>query len=337
MNLADFDYPLPKELIAQQPLEKRDASRLLVAHRDKGTLEDRVFSGLADLLERGDVLVLNNTKVLKARVLGKKQGTGGKVDVLFIGEEPAGGQRCLIQPLLKDRQVVEFPGGAEGAYLGRNKEGLALLEMRGVPDMREWLEKTGTIPLPPYIKREPEASDELVYQTVYARQAGAVAAPTAGLHFTQQLLEKIRQMGVEILYVTLHVGIGTFRPVEDLENHRMHSESFELTQDVAQKVNEAKAKKKKIWAVGTTTLRVLETCVQKKRVVAGKGETDLYIKELFPFEIVDHLVTNFHLPKTTLLLLVSAFMGEAFRKRAYDHAIAGKYRFYSYGDAMVIL
>ena len=193
------------------------------------------------------------------------------------------------------------------------------------------------MPLPPYIKREPDQQDEGTYQTVYAAKEGAVAAPTAGLHFTEELLEKIRQKGVEVLTVTLHVGYGTFKPVEDLEDHRMHSERFELTQDTAEKINRAKSDKKRIWAVGTTTLRVLETCVQKKRLVAGTGETDLYIRTPFPFEVVDRLVTNFHLPKTTLLLLVSAFMGEALRKKAYEHAITERYRFYSYGDAMVIL
>jgi S-adenosylmethionine:tRNA ribosyltransferase-isomerase len=353
MNLADFDYPLPKELIAQQPLEKRDASRLLVARRNVGAthgspLHDRIFSDIVEYLDPGDVLVLNDTKVFKARVLGKKKGTGGKVDVLFLGVgarliAPVHDEnlwRCLIQPPLKEGQIIEFRDGIEAAYIGRDKDGTALMEFVGATHgspLHELLEKHGTMPLPPYIKREPGSSDEIAYQTIYARQPGAVAAPTAGLHFTQELLEKIRHKGVEILYVTLHVGYGTFKPVEDLENHRMHSESFELTQDTAEKINRAKSDQRKVWAVGTTTLRVLETCVQKKRLVAGKGETDLYIKAPFPFEAVDRLVTNFHLPKTTLLLLVSAFMGEALRKKAYEHAIAERYRFYSYGDAMVIL
>ncbi len=348
MNLSDLDYPLPKELIAQKPLEKRDAARLLIVRRDGGRLEDRTFSDLAELFDAGDILVLNNTKVFKARVLGKKKGTGGKVDVLFLDTEPLDGRyRCLIQPALKEGQIIEFPENIEAIYAGRDKNGTALLEFIGarrppagragdVPP-HDFLEKHGTTPLPPYIKRNPEISDEFAYQTVFARRVGAVAAPTAGLHFTEELLEKIRQNGVEILYVTLHVGYGTFKPVEDLENHRMHSESFELTQEVAEKINRAKNAKQKIWAVGTTTLRVLETCVQKKRLIAGKGETDLYIKDPFPFEAVDRLVTNFHLPKTTLLLLVSAFMGEALRKKAYEHALAEKYRFYSYGDAMVIV
>lgn len=354
MNLSDLDYPLPKELIAQKPLEKRDASRLLVVDRDavgatdRSPLHDRIFSDIVEYFDPGDVLVLNNTRVFKARVLGKKKGTGGKVDVLFLDVEPVDGRhRCLIQPALKEGLIIEFPDGVEATYIGRDKDGTALLEFvetrrppagrTGAVPLHDFLQKYGTMPLPPYIKREPEASDELVYQTVYAAKDGAVAAPTAGLHFTEGLLEKIRHKGVQVLTVALHVGYGTFKPVEDLENHKMHSESFELTEDVAEKIDRAKSDKKKIWAVGTTTLRVLETCVQKKRLVAGKGETDLYIREPFPFEIVDRLVTNFHLPKTTLLLLVSAFMGEPLRKKAYEHAIAERYRFYSYGDAMVIL
>ena len=337
MNLSDLDYPLPKELIAQKPLATRDASRLLVVDCSKKSLEDRIFTDILDYLSAGDVLVLNNTKVAKARVLGKKKGTGGKVDALFLGEQnTAGHWRCLLQPVLKEGQEVEFPGGVTAVYTGRDKDGMALLEL-SAPDIRDWLEAQGTVPLPPYIKREPGKEDESAYQTVYADREGAVASPTAGLHFTKELLEKIRKKGVEVVFVTLHVGYGTFRPVEDLESHRMHSERFELTAETADKINLAKAEKRKVWAVGTTTLRVLETCVIKKKLVPGKGETDLYIKEPFHFEAVDHLVTNFHLPKTTLLLLVSAFMGESLRKKTYEHAVENKYRFYSYGDATLIL
>jgi S-adenosylmethionine:tRNA ribosyltransferase-isomerase len=338
MNLSDLDYPLPKELIAQRPLDKRDASRLLIADRKKGTLEDRVFTDILSCFRPGDVLVLNDTKVFKARVLGKKKGTGGKVDALFLGDRNAqGAWRCLLQPALKEGQAVEFPGGVEGVYAGRDKDGMALLTLTEHPDTQRWLEENGSVPLPPYIKREPGKEDERTYQTVYAAKEGAVASPTAGLHFTNDLLDKIRARGVETLTVTLHVGYGTFRPVEDLENHRMHAERFELTAASADRINLAKSEKRAIWAVGTTTLRVLETCVVKKKLVPGSGQTDLYIREPFHFEAVDHLLTNFHLPKTTLLVLVSAFMGEGFRKKAYEHAVAEKYRFYSYGDAMLIL
>ncbi len=337
MKLSDLDYSLPKELIAQRPLDERDASRLLVVHRKENRLEDRVFTDILSYFKKGDVLVLNDTKVFKARILGKKKITGGKVDALFLGNQDAGGRwRCLIQPALKEGQVVEFPAGVEGVYAGRDKEGMALLEL-SFPEVRQWLEAQGTVPLPPYIKREPGKEDENTYQTVYAKNEGAVASPTAGLHFTQELLSRIREMGVEVLFVTLHVGYGTFRSVEDFENHRMHSERFELTPETAERINLAKKEKRGVWAVGTTTLRVLETCVVKKKLVPGSGETDLYIRDPFPFEIVDHLITNFHLPKTTLLLLVSAFMGESLRKNVYEHAIGKKYRFYSYGDATLIL
>ncbi|MBI4433074.1 MAG: tRNA preQ1(34) S-adenosylmethionine ribosyltransferase-isomerase QueA, partial [Candidatus Omnitrophica bacterium] len=329
-----FDYPLPKELIAQAPLAQRDASRLLVADRKTKALSDRVFSDILNLLPAGDILVLNNTKVFPARLLGRKKGTGGKVDLLLLGSKEDLVWRCLAQPSsMKEGQEVEFDNGRVGAvYLKRDQDGTPLFRFEGVSDVRALAEKIGQTPLPPYIKREPAEEDKTVYQTVYALKEGAVAAPTAGLHFTRQLLEKIRDKGIEILNVTLHVGYGTFKPVEDPETHQMHSEAFELTPEVTEKINRAKAAQKGIWAVGTTTLRVLETCVQKRKLIPGKGQTNLFIQAPFPFEIVDRLITNFHLPKTTLLLLVSALMGDEFTKKAYEHAIAERYRFYSYGD-----
>lgn len=340
MNLSDFDYPLPKELIAQRPLEKRDASRLLVADRKSGELIDRHFSDIKDYLQAGDALVLNDTRVYPARLLGKKKKTEGKVDILLLTPSLKYPERnvwrCLVQPTPKEGQLYEFAGAA-AAFLERDTDGIPLIEFEKDLDVRDFAQKNGTMPLPPYIKREAGEEDKEVYQTVYAQREGAVAAPTAGLHFTKELLGDIQKKGVLAAYLTLHVGYGTFRPVEDLENHRMHSESFELSAEVARQINETKAAGKRIWAVGTTSLRVLETCVQKKKLIAGYGQTDLFIKEPFEFEIADGLVTNFHLPKTTLLLLVSAFMGEKLRKKAYDHAIKEKYRFYSYGDAMLIL
>lgn len=340
MKLSDFDYLLPKELIAQRPLEKRDTSRLLVAERKIGCLSDKKFSDLTELIPVGDLLVINDTKVFPARMLGKKKGTGGKVDVLLLGPAEENAWRCLIQPSLKEGQEIVFNQAdisATAIFLKRGTDGIPVLRFEGTLDARVLAEKIGTMPLPPYIKRGAEVSDLEQYQTVFAQKEGAVAAPTAGLHFTRELLEKLKQKGVEILTVTLHVGYGSFKPVEDLENHKMHSEEFELTAEVAEKINCAKFEKRKIWAVGTTTLRVLETCVQKKRIIPGRGQTNLFIKEPFLFEAVDHLITNFHLPKTTLLLLVSAFMGENLRKKAYEHAITERYRFYSYGDAMLIL
>ena len=304
------------------------------------TLKNKRFLEIVHFIPAGDVLVLNDTKVFKARILGKKKKTGGKVDVLLIS--PAFNQnseniwRVLVQPALKEGQGVVFQDGVEAVFSGRDSEGMALVKFCGVSDVRSWVRKAGTMPLPPYIKREAQTADEHAYQTVYAKNEGAVAAPTAGLHFTEELLHRLALKGVEICHVTLHVGYGTFKLVEDLENHKMHAETFELDAKTAEKINKAKAEKRKIWAVGTTTLRVLESCVQKRKLIPGEGETDLFITPPFEFEIVDCLVTNFHLPKTTLLMLVSAFMGEKLRKKAYEHAIAEKYRFYSYGDAMLI-
>lgn len=343
--LDAYDYPLPKELIAQKPLEKRDTSRLLVADRKDRSLRDSVFSELAAVIPAGDVLVLNNTKVFPARLLGKKETTGGKVDVLLLEPYVGNGHarslqgpvwRCLIQPSPKEGHRYVFEN-TRAAFIGRDNDQVALVEFEGSCDVRALAEKIGTMPLPPYVKREADASDRSAYQTVFAEREGAVAAPTAGLHFTPELLGALKAKGVEIAYVTLHVGYGTFKPVEDLENHRMHSERFELTPETAARLNLAKKEKRGIWAVGTTSLRVLETCVRKKTLVPGKSETDLFITPPFTFEAVDHLITNFHLPKTTLLLLVSAFMGQSFRQEAYAHALAEKYRFYSYGDAMLII
>ncbi len=337
MRPDELDYPLPKDLIAQRPLAERDTSRLLVARRSGGEIEDRSFADLAGIIPSGDVLVLNDTRVFPARLLGRKKGTGGKVDLLLLGEESPGLWRCLAQPALREGQRVELEAGVEAEYRGRGRDDVPRFIFEGTGDVREWASRHGHVPLPPYIKREDDPADRADYQTVFAENEGAVAAPTAGLHFTERLLECLRANGVAIEKVTLHVGYGTFRPVEDLEGHRMHAEAFELKPDVAERLNAARAAGKGLWAVGTTVCRVLETCVQKKRLVAGKGETDLYIRAPFRFEAVDHLITNFHLPKTSLLVLVSAFMGEALRKKSYDHAIAEKYRFYSFGDAMAIV
>jgi len=302
-------------------------------------LADRHFFDIIDYLLPRDVLVLNDTRVFPARLLGRKKITGGKVDILLLSPtEEAMVWRCLVQPSPKAGQLWEFPGtSAAAVFEKRDTDGVARIRFEGVEDVRKLAEQIGAMPLPPYIKREAQAKDADSYQTVFAEKEGAVAAPTAGLHFTRELLDKLRQKGVQIETVTLHVGYGTFKPVEDLENHHMHSERFELTSETAEHINKAKSEKRGVWAVGTTTLRVLETCVQKKQLIPGKGETDLYIKAPFPFEIADHLITNFHLPKTTLLLLVSAVMGEDFRQKAYAHAVLERYRFYSYGDAMLII
>ena len=353
MRIEDFDYPLPPELIAQTPLSKRDRSKLLVVARAGNTLQDKTFSDILSFLGPQDVLVLNDTKVLPARILAHKKGTMGKVELLLLEELDAIGcelarsllekhsfegvvWRCLIQPVLNEGQQIVV-GELEAVYLGRAVDGIALLGFPKGTDVMKLAYRIGQMPLPPYIKRSPQAADEDQYQTVYAAHPGAVAAPTAGLHFTPELLKAIAAQGTQILTVTLHVGYGTFKPVHDTENHAMHKESFELSPETADAINKAKSAGKKIWAVGTTTLRTLETCVQNRRLIPGKGQTDLFIKPPFEFEAVDRLITNFHLPRTTLLLLVSAFIGEELRQKAYAHAVAQRYRFYSYGDAMVIL
>ncbi len=342
MKLEDLDYPLPKELIAQTALEKRDDCRLLLVDKGRSALDDSHFASIVDHIPEGDVLVLNDTKVIPAALAGKKKITGGKVELLLLSPAPAASQepgrqtwRCLLQPVIKEGQEIVLASGTEARFVTRGPDGIPLVEFHH-HDVLKLAHEIGRMPLPPYIKRAADDKDSAAYQTVFAKNEGAVASPTAGLHFTEELLAGLRKKGVEIRALTLHVGYGTFKPVEDLEGHKMHAEVFELPVETAETVNRAKADGRKVWAVGTTVLRVLETCVKKKKLVPGKGETDLYIKPPFEFEVVDRLITNFHLPKTTLLLLVSAFMGEALRKKAYEHAIAEKYRFYSYGDAMLI-
>lgn len=359
MPLTDFDYELPKELIADRPPKTRGQSRLLVVDRKSGSINDLYFSDLARYINEGDALVLNDTKVYKARLLGKKIPTGGKVDFLLIeerqeipsdlfGDHWSAAEaddirqmkcwRILCQPTLKPGQrVLLCDGKTEALYLGKDREGISWAAFGPGVSVRTLIEEIGEVPLPPYIKRPSDKEDETRYQTIYAKEEGAVAAPTAGLHFTDEILNQIRERKANVEFVTLHVGYGTFKPVEDLENHRMHAESFSLEGPVALRLNQVKAQGHKVWAVGTTTLRVLETCVQDKLIVAGRGETDLYIREPFVFEAVDHLITNFHLPRTTLLLLVTAFMGRELWKKAYEHAIKERYHFYSYGDAMLIL
>ena len=358
MNLLFFEYELPKELVAQEPALRRDASQLLVVDRATGVVADQKFSDILEYIPSGDVLVLNDTKVFPARILGKKKKTEGKVDILLLSpyqkplmqldESMSAGEveewkakmlwKCLVQPALKEGQEISFAGEtAEAVFLKRDLDGIPILEFKNIADPRELARRIGHMPLPPYIKREDAAPDMERYQTVYAKNEGAVAAPTAGLHFTQDLLANLRQKGIEIVTLTLHVGYGTFKPVENIETHHMHSEYFELSEDAANKINQARSAQRKVWAVGTTAVRVLETCVQDKKVIAGKGETDIFIREPFEFEVVDRLITNFHLPKTTLLLLVGAFMGQNLLRKTYEHAIKKQYRFYSYGDAMLIL
>ena len=345
-------YDLPKELIAQQPAEPRDAARLLVLNRRAGGISHRIFRDLPDILQAGDCLVLNDTKVLPARIYGKKAVTGGQVELLLLGENKSTGYkgpgtrnnercvvyRCLGQPAknLKPGTRLQFNGGSLQAEVlsWENGERLVRFEGRGA---EETIRRIGQMPLPPYIDRPVQPEDAGWYQTVYAREAGAVAAPTAGLHFTPELLEKIRQMGVRVAFVTLHVGWGTFKPVgeKELAEGKLHPEKYVIPEETIQAIRQTKENKGRVIAVGTTVIRTLETALGD---AAGRaGTTELFIRPGFKFQVVDGMITNFHLPGTSLLLLVSAFAGEERIQAAYREAVRQKYRFYSYGDAMVIL
>ncbi|HOQ05770.1 MAG TPA: tRNA preQ1(34) S-adenosylmethionine ribosyltransferase-isomerase QueA [Anaerohalosphaeraceae bacterium] len=344
-----FDYELPEELIAQKPSERRPHSRLLVLHRIDGRLEDRLFADLTEYLRPGDCLVLNDTKVLPARFFCRK-ATGGLLEGLFL-EETADG--CW-KVLLKNARKIKT--GARLTFLdrrGRLWQDFEVLEKLSEgqwvirPALRAGaeavLETIGTAPLPPYIKRPalPEHPEEDLarYQTVFARRPGAVAAPTAGLHFDKALLDRLEGMGIRTAYLTLHVGLGTFRPVqtETLEAHTMHSERYEISPQAAEIINTAAKTGGRIIAVGTTSVRTLETVAENRQVRAASGRTDLFITPGYSFKIVDAMITNFHLPRSTLLALVAAFAGLEKIKAAYRHAVQERYRFYSYGDAMLIL
>jgi len=347
MKLSDFYYNLPKELIAQYPAQKRDESRLLVLRKDTGTIEHRIFKEIVEYLNPGDLLVLNNTKVLPARLMGRKE-TGGKVEALVLGighRAESIEQRDEYEVLLKPTRgcragtKIIFGDGELKAEVVRIENGRRFLQFDCNGDLGKMLDKIGEMPLPPYIRRGTVDSDTERYQTVYASKNGAVAAPTAGLHFTKKLLSDVSKKRVDVEYVTLHVGYGTFRPVisEDIEEHKMEKEYFEIDKTVADKL---KNRKGKLIAVGTTTCRVLETVFREPSL---SGWTDLFIYPGYRFKAVDGLLTNFHLPKTTLLMLVAAFCGRGQAClsptlfKAYEEAIKEKYRFYSYGDAMLII
>ncbi len=344
-----FDYDLPGESIAQHPAQRRDRSRLLVLHRQSGRIEHRVFHHVVEYLEPGDVLAVNDTRVVKARLYGTR-GTGGWVELLLIRPsreqgEPVWEAMIRCRGKLRDGESVALGDGLSATILGREGDGASLVELHFEGDLDDLLARTGRAPLPPYIKRPREddryaAEDAERYQTVYAEKPGAVAAPTAGLHFTEQTLEAVRDRGCRIAAITLHVGPGTFKPVraERIEEHSVDAEYYELTEDVADVLNDAK----RVVAVGTTTTRVLETRArarpgQSERVLPGRGWTDLYIYPPFEFRAVDALITNFHLPRSSLLMLVSAFAGRERVLAAYEEAKDRGYRFYSYGDAMLLL
>jgi len=340
MKLSEYDFHLPDELIAQTPLEKRDESKFLVVNREKGTFEERKFYNIIDYLNENDVLVMNNTKVIPARLLGQKKETGGQIEVFLLKRHTLTQWECLLKPgkRLKIGQEVEFPGGELSATLIEIKEnGNRVMEFSFSGIFEEILDRLGEMPLPPYIKEKLKNHDR--YQTVYAKEGESVAAPTAGLHFTPELLAKIRAKGVETLEVNLEVGIGTFRPVqvENVLEHDMHGEMYEVSVEVAEKINAAKKAGKRIIAVGTTSVRTLESASNPDGTVrAEKGETKIFIYPGYEFKVVDALVTNFHLPKSTLLMLVSALSSRELMLKAYEFAVDNQYRFFSFGDSMFI-
>ena len=341
MNTADFDFHLPEELIAQTPLEKRDSSRLLIVDRETGQFSDQHFDNIIDQLEPGDALVMNNTRVLPARLYGTKPETGGHVELLLVKNTQGDFWEVLAKPAKRLRvgTRVSFGDGRLTATVTEELEHggrIVRFDYQGI--FLEVLESLGEMPLPPYIHEKLE--DRERYQTVYAKENGSAAAPTAGLHFTEELLDKIATKGVKLVYLTLHVGLGTFRPVsvDNLEEHEMHSEFYSLSEEAAETLRQVKASGHRIVAVGTTSIRTLETIGSKfeGQIQADSGWTNIFIKPGYQWKIVDAFSTNFHLPKSTLVMLVSAFAGRQLTLRAYEHAIAERYRFFSFGDAMFI-
>ena len=337
MKLEDFDYDLPPELIAQMPAPARTASRLLHLDGATGALRDLRFPDILELISPQDVIVLNDTRVIKARLMGRKK-TGGRFEALV--ERVLGPREVLAQMRVSHPPgpgaVLHIADAFEATVIERTG-GFFRLRFEGGDDVLTLLERHGAVPLPPYIDHAPDVIDEARYQTVYAREPGAVAAPTAGLHFDDALLERLRARGNEVVYVTLHVGAGTFQPVRvsDLAQHEMHSEWFSIPQGTVDAITGARERGGRVVAVGTTTLRALETA-GASGLHAGSGETRLFVVPGYRFNVVDRLVTNFHLPKSTLLMLVSAFGGPGNIRRAYAHAVSQRYRFFSYGDAMMI-
>ena len=341
MNTADFDFHLPEELIAQTPLEKRDSSRLLIVDRETGQFSDQHFDNIIDQLEPGDALVMNNTRVLPARLYGTKPETGGHVELLLLKNTQGDFWEVLAKPAKRLRvgTRVSFGDGRLTATVTEELEHggrIVHFDYQGI--FLEVLESLGEMPLPPYIHEKLE--DRERYQTVYAKENGSAAAPTAGLHFTEELLDKIAAKGVKLVYLTLHVGLGTFRPVsvDNLEEHEMHSEFYSLSEEAAETLRQVKASGHRIVAVGTTSIRTLETIGSKfeGQIQADSGWTNIFIKPGYQWKIVDAFSTNFHLPKSTLVMLVSAFAGRQLTLQAYEHAITERYRFFSFGDAMFI-
>ena len=341
MRTADFDYALPPELIAQAPLPERDRSRLLVVDRAAGGLAHRTFADFAVIPAPGDVVAINDSRVIPARLPARRPG-GGKAEVLLVHREETGLWRALVRPGSRIRvgTVLQLGDDDRAEIVGHLPGGERRLRLAGPGGPDAVLARRGLVPLPPYIKRDPTALDAERYQTVYAAAPGSVAAPTAGLHFTPAVLARLAERGVALARLTLHVGPGTFRPVtaNDPAAHRLDPEWYVLPPEAAETINGARARGGRVWAVGTTATRTLESCADEDGVVrAGFGWTSLFIRPGHTFRVVDHLLTNFHLPKSTLLMLVSAFAGRELVMRAYEAAIRERYRFYSYGDAMLIV
>lgn len=340
MNLSEFDYNLPEELIAQKPIDVRDKSNLMVLDKETGKIEHKHFYDIIDYLDEGDTLVLNNTKVLPARLIGQKVDTKAIIEILLLKNKQGDVWEALVKPARRIHvgTTISFGDGSlKCKCLAEKDEGIRVFEMIYNGIFYEILDRLGTMPLPPYIHEK--LSDKERYQTVYAKALGSAAAPTAGLHFTNELLTKIKNKKVNIAYLTLHVGLGTFRPVkeENILDHKMHSEFYSLTDEVAALLNQTRAKGKKIIAVGTTTTRTLETIYQKYGFFKGEnGFTDIFIYPGVEVKSIDALITNFHLPKSTLVMLVSAIAGKDNILNAYNIAVKNKYRFFSFGDAMLI-
>jgi S-adenosylmethionine:tRNA ribosyltransferase-isomerase len=344
LHISDFDYHLPEEQIAQHPADKRDASRLLVVDRKTGELEHRHFYDILEYLNPGDCLVMNNSKVIPARLFGVKEITGAKVEFLLTKRIEDDLWEAMVRPGKKlhvgDRVSFGEDGDLSAEIIEHREGGTRTVRFEHEGDFHELLLRIGKIPLPPYIERESGDEDRERYQTVYCKEEGSVAAPTAGLHFTEELIEKALQKGVKIAYVTLHVGIGTFRPVkcENIEDHKMHFEEYLIDEASAAIINEAKKAGGRIISVGTTSTRTVESAASEDgTVVPGCGSTDIFIYPGYHFKVIDSLITNFHLPKSTLLMLISTLYNREAILEAYREAVAQKYRFFSYGDAMLIL
>ncbi len=341
MKLSDFYYDLPKQLIAQDPLENRSDSRLMVVDRKTGEITHKHFYNILDYVNQGDCLVINDTKVIPARLMGVKEDTGASIEVLLLRRREEKLWETLVKPGKKARvgARISFGGGLlSGEVTDIVEEGNRLIRFEYEGIWEELLDRLGQMPLPPYITHQ--LKDRNRYQTVYAKHDGSAAAPTAGLHFTKELLEQVKEKGVEIAHVTLHVGLGTFRPVkvENILEHHMHSEFYVVEEAEAEKINRAKARGNRVISVGTTSTRTLESVADEQGIVhAGSGFTDIFIYPGYSFRVVDSLITNFHLPESTLLMLVSAFSDREQMMRAYEEAVREKYRFFSFGDAMLIL